>query len=265
MSGWQATVIFGAAFVAGVINSVAGGGTLISFPALVWMGRDPILANATSAVALWPGSLAGMIGYRRELRGSREWMWRLGLPSLAGGLIGAALLLLTPSDLFASIVPFLILFATILFALQEPITRRRRGAPEVDARSEAVEAFHNPARGWWIGAAVFQFLVAVYGGYFGAGIGILMLAALGILGLADIHQMNGLKNFLAVCINGVAALYFIVSGAVVWPDMLIMTAGAIMGGYFGAGLARKLGRKFVRRFVIVVGVAMTVSLLFSSR
>ncbi len=266
MSGWQATVIFGAAFVAGVINSVAGGGTLISFPALVWLGRDPVLANATSAVALWPGSLAGMIGYRRELQGSRKWMWRLGLPSFAGGLIGAVLLLLTPSELFAAIVPFLILFATVLFALQEPITRRLRpAASSGSAAGEATEPFHDPARGWWFGAAVFQFLVAVYGGYFGAGIGILMLAALGILGLADIHQMNGLKNFLAVCINGVAAVYFILSGAIVWPDMLIMTTGAIIGGYFGAGLARKLGRKFVRRFVIAVGLAMTVSLLFSSR
>jgi uncharacterized protein len=254
-------LIFVAAAVAGMINSVAGGGTLVSFPALVWIGVNPIVANATNAVALWPGSLAGMIGFRRELEGSRRWIIVLIAPSLAGGLVGAVLLLLTPERAFARVVPYLILFATILFAAGEPITRRQRraGSEAVDARSP-----HHPGRGWWVGAAVFQFFVAVYGGYFGAGIGILMLAALGLLGLTDIHQMNGLKNFFAFSINGIAAIYFALSGAVSWRHGLVMGAGAVAGGWGGAGLARKLGRTFVRRAVIVIGLAMAASLLLRS-
>lgn len=250
-----------------MVNSVAGGGTLLSFPALVWVGRDVITANATSAVALWPGSLGGMLGYRRELGDTRRWMLWFGLPSIVGGILGAILLLRTPPRTFAAIVPYLILFATVLFAAQERITRALRGprepAPTPPAARSSEELLKAPGRAWWAGAVLFQFMVAVYGGYFGAGIGILMLAALGLLGFTDIHQMNGLKNFLALCINGVAAAYFIISGAVIWADVLVMSAGAVAGGYFGAGLARRLGRTFVRRAVIVIGFAMAVSLLFS--
>jgi uncharacterized protein len=250
---WEAPLVFVAAFCAGMINSVAGGGTLVTFPTLVWIGRDPILANVTNAVALWPGSLSAMVGYRRELGDSRRWVLLLTAPSIIGGLLGAALLLRTPSSTFAAIVPYLILFATLLFGLQEPIARLLG----VDGQAQG-----HPSRAWWIGAAAFQFCVAVYGGYFGAGIGILMLAALGLLGLTDIHQMNGLKNFFAVCINLVAAVYFIVWGTVRWSDAAVMAVGAIVGGYGGAGLARRLGRRFVRRAVVVIGVTMAVSLYF---
>ena len=257
MTFWLAPVVFIAAFVAGMMNSVAGGGTLVLFPMLVWLGIDPIRANVTCTVAVWPGSLGAMFGFRRELGDSRRWMLLLGAPSVVGGLIGAYLLLLTPSRVFASIVPFLIFFATILFAAGEPINRKL--ALNADPQSAGERA---PTRAWWIGAIVFQFVVAVYGGYFGAGMGILMLAALGLMGLTDIHQMNGLKNFFAVCINIVASAYFIASGRVEWPYALVMVAGAITGGYGGAGLARKLGRRFVRRAVIVIGLGMAVSLLF---
>lgn len=253
MDIWQEAVIAAAAFAAGFINSIAGGGTLVSFPALVWMGRDPVLANATSTVALWPGSLAGLYGFRRELKGGRRWLLLFGAPSLAGGVVGAALLLRTPSETFARLIPFLLLFATILIALQEPASRRLR-------RDDADET-ENPTRAWQAGAIVFQFLVGVYGGYFGAGIGILMLAALGLLGFHDIHRMNGLKNFLAICINGVAALYFTLSGAVIWTDVLVMTTAAIAGGYTGARLAYRLGRRFVRAFVIAIGLAMSAAFL----
>jgi uncharacterized membrane protein YfcA len=258
----DALAVFGAAFAAGLVNAVAGGGTLISFPTLVWIGRDPVLANATNAVALWPGSLASMVGFRRELGGSRDFLLRLVGPSLAGGITGAVLLLRTPSHTFAAIVPYLILFATVLFAVQEPVTRfvrhRRHGARPHAAHTPAAAA---PGERWWLAAAAFQFCVAVYGGYFGAGMGILMLAALGVLGLTDIHHMNGLKNAFALCINGVAAVYFALWGAVSWPDALVMAAGAIAGGYGGAGVARKVGRGVVRRAVIVIGVAMALSLL----
>jgi uncharacterized membrane protein YfcA len=245
-------VIAAAAFAAGLINSIAGGGTLVSFPALMWVGRDAVLANATSTVALWPASLAGAYGFRRELKGGARTFLLFGAPSLAGGILGAALLLRTPSETFARLVPFLILFATLLLAAQEPISRRLRGK----------DPAHEPTRAWWAGAAVFQFFVGVYGGYFGAGIGILMLAALGLLGFTDIHRMNALKNLLAICINGVAAVYFIVSGAVIWSDVLVMTFAALAGGYCGARLAYRLGRRFVRLAVIATGLVMSVSLFF---
>ncbi len=247
----HSAVAFGAAFIAGAINSVAGGGTLVSFPALIWLGLPPVAANATSTVAIWPGSVGSMWGYRRELRDAQPGMLALVAPSLAGGIIGAWLLRFTPPALFDKLVPFLILFATMLFMAQEPIQRKLKKA--------------NPGgphgAGWITGAVLFQFLVALYGGYFGAGIGILMLAALSILGLTDIHQMNGLKNFFALCINGVAAAYFVWSKMVFWPDVMVMAIGAIAGGVGGAGVARKLGRTAVRRIVIAIGFGMALSLL----
>jgi uncharacterized protein len=253
MGLWQEVLIAAAAFTAGMINSVAGGGTLVSFPALLWAGRDPVLANATSTVALWPASLAGLYGFRRELAGGRRWALLFGAPSLLGGVLGAVLLLRTPSETFGRLVPYLILFATLLLALQEPISRR--------FLSERAEG-ERPSRVWLVGAVLFQFAVGVYGGYFGAGIGILMLAALGLLGFEDIHQMNGLKNLLAILINGVAAAYFVFSGAVNWADVLVMAFAAVAGGYSGARLAYRLGRRFVRRAVIATGLIMGVSLFF---
>jgi len=270
---WQGVIIFSAAFVAGMMNSVAGGGTLLTFPALIWMGIDPKAANVTSTIALWPGSLGGMVGYRRELRDSRRFMQRLAPSSVAGGLVGALLLLKTPSSTFAAIVPFLIFFATILFAAGEPVMRwlrrkskdEQRAAPHHPSTSEAAPAPHattEPGRAWWAGAIILQFFSATYGGYFGAGNGIVMLAVLGLLGLTDIHQMNGLKNFFAVCINVIASFYFMIWGPVHWAAALVMTVGAIAGGYGGAGLARRMGRRFARGAVIFIGLAMTLSLLF---
>ena len=244
-------VIAAAAFAAGVINSIAGGGTLLSFPALMWIGRPPVVANATNTVAIWPGSFAGVIGFRREIASLDRWLYLLTLPALAGGITGAVLLLRTPEKVFAQLVPFLILGATILVAMQEQIGKRiPMFAAAHEKRTAGSIAF----------AFVFQFLVSVYGGYFGAGMGILMLAALGLIGLRDIHQMNGLKNLLAISINGVAAIYFAWSHAVVWRDAGIMAIFSIIGGYAGARLAKRLGRRFVRIFVIVIGLTMTVAL-----
>lgn len=220
----------------------------MTFPALVWLGLPPVIANATNTVAIWPGSLGGMWGYRRELGGVERRMWVLVGPSLLGGMVGALLLRFTPPGIFERLVPFLILFATCLFMAQDTVQRwlKSRGAGQGPGIA---------------GGIVFQFFVSVYGGYFGAGIGILMLAALSILGLTDIHQMNGLKNFFALCINGVAAVYFIAMGMVSWPDTLIMAAAALAGGYGGAGIARKIGRTAVRRIVVFLGFAMAASLL----
>jgi uncharacterized protein len=241
---------FAAAFVAGAINSVAGGGTLVSFPTLIWLGLNSVTANATSTVAIWPGTVGSMLGYRRELRAAEPRFLALIGPSLVGGIVGAVLLRLTPSSVFDRLVPFLILFATLLFMAQEPIQRKlRTGTGE--ARSTA---------GWMVGAMLFQLGVGLYGGYFGAGIGILMLAALSILGLKDIHEMNALKVILGGTINGIAAIYFIWKGMVYWPYVLVMVVGAIAGGFGGAGVARKLGGKTVRRIVIGIGFAMALSL-----
>jgi len=248
---WHIAAAFGAAFAAGMINSVAGGGTLVSFPTLIWLGLSPVTANATNTVAIWPGSLGGMWGYRSEMREAEPRIYALIAPSLLGGIGGALLLRWTPPAVFAELVPYLILAATLLFLAQEPIQRRLNTAHAAKHRSWR----------WLSGALVFQFAVAVYGGYFGAGIGILMLAALSIIGLSDIHQMNGLKNLFGMTINGVAALYFVWAGMVNWHYVIVMAIGAICGGYGGAGLARRIGRTMVRRIVVAIGFAMTLSLL----
>ena len=252
-------MLFAAGAVAGAINALAGGGTLVSFPALLWLGRAPITANATNTLALCPGALAAMTAFRNDLAPIRRWMLLLVPPSLAGGLIGALLLLRTPERVFAALVPWLILFATGLFAAQGPLTagirrlRRRTERPAVD----------GPRREVWPYVVAFEFAVAIYGGYFGAGIGIMTLAVLGLVGFTDIHHMVGLRNFAALCINGIAAVYFVSQGAVVWPDALVMIVGQIVGGYGGARMARRLGRTFMRRAVVVIGIVMALSLLLT--
>jgi len=248
----HATVSFGAGLVAGVMNAVAAGGTLLTFPTLIWLGLNSITANATSTAAVWPGVLAGVYGYRRELRTLPKRFLYLAIPSLLGGLLGAYFLKLTPSTVFDRIVPYLILFATFLFMIQEPIQRA--------VRSTHPEAHKSAA--WFTGAVAFQFVVGVYGGYFGAGIGILMLAAFSILGLTNIHQMNGFKNLLGGAINALAIIYFVSQKMVYWPDVGVMASGAIAGGYLGAGVARKIGQKAVRRLVVLIGFGMALSLLF---
>jgi len=249
------TLIALAAFVAGVINSMAGGGTLVSFPTMVWLGRPPIMANATNAVALWPGSLSAMFGYRDDMRRVRRWLYLLTIPSVAGGALGAILLLHTTEKTFSRIVPFLILGATLLLAAQELISRKL---------NLIAKAHENPSAGWVVFVFTFQLLVGLYGGYFGAGMGILMLAALGLIGLTDLHEMNGLKNLLAVGINGVAAIYFAISGAVLWVDAIVMALAAIAGGFAGAKLAKRLGRRFVRGAVVFIGLTMTVALFLKN-
>jgi len=243
----HAILLWLAAFAGGMLNSIAGGGTLVSFPALLWHGIAPIEANATNALALWPGSLTSAWGYRAEIRGGGRRYLVLMIPSLVGALLGAVLLRRTPAPLFAHLVPFLILFATLLFAVQSPLQRwlRRPGSP--------------PHMGL-PGAVGFQFAAATYGGYFGAGMGIVMLANLALIGLTDIHQMNGLKNIFGFVINFAAALYFIHAGLVHWPEALVMMAGALAGGYASTGVARRLGREFARRAVIVIGLVIAISL-----
>jgi hypothetical protein len=244
-------VLFGAAFAAGAINAIAGGGSLITFPTLVWLGREPIRANATNTVSLSPGSLAALLALRHDLAGLGGWIAWGSVPSVVGGAVGALLLLRTPPPLFARLVPWLIGLATVLFALSgrggaAAVARRPRGRALTPA---------HPA------ALLYQLVVSVYGGYFGAGIGIMMLAGLGLAGLTAIHGMLALRNFYAMCINAVAALYFAARGAVDWGDAAVLTAGQVAGGFAGARLARRLNPPAVRTVVVAIGAAMAVSLL----
>jgi uncharacterized membrane protein YfcA len=236
-----------AALIAGVMNSIAGGGTLLTFPALVALGVPPINANATSTVALWPGSLGSIWGYRGELRGARLWALGLAAPSVLGGAVGAWLLLATPPERFEALVPWLVLGATALFVLQRPLMPRITTPRE---RSDAGATSGRPGP-WIVGA---QFLIAVYGGYFGAGVGILMLAALGFMGLRNIHRMNGLKNWGGLCMNVVAAVIFAFSNLVSWPIAVAMALGAVLGGYIGSRSAQRVSQELVRNAVVAIGV-----------
>ncbi|HEY4303757.1 MAG TPA: sulfite exporter TauE/SafE family protein [Gemmatimonadaceae bacterium] len=249
--------------VAGAINSIAGGGTLLTFPALVGLGITPLVANATSTVALWPGSIASMLGYRAELSGSFRWAVGFAVPSLVGGGIGAWLLLRTPPSRFDTIVPWLVLGATTLFILQPRIVRwiqRRRADSVAGATTERPDQTSNgsfPS----VGVLVLQLFVGIYAGYFGAGAGIIMLAALGLIGLTNIHRMNGLKNWGGLCANAVAAVTFAFSSLVSWPIALAMAVGSISGGYLASQGVQKVDQKHVRIIVIAVGLSGGVWLL----
>jgi uncharacterized membrane protein YfcA len=237
-----------AGFVAGCINAIAGGGTNVSFPALVWLGLPAVRANATSAVALWPGSLAGAWGFRGPLaRARREWLW-LVVPSLVGGAVGAVLVVRLPSRVFAGVAPWLVLGSTLLFAAHT-IRRQRLG--------ERAAAPPTLRRRSLAAGALVQLAIAVYGGYFGAGIGILMLASLGLSGVDRLDVANGLKNLFAAAINGAAIAYFVASGAVDWPTVPIMAAGAVAGGLTGASVAQRLPPLVMRWTIVAIGLVMT--------
>ncbi|MEO8563096.1 MAG: sulfite exporter TauE/SafE family protein [bacterium] len=246
--------------MAGFVNAIAGGGTLLTFPALVAAGLSPLAANATSTVALLPAALSSMVGYRGELAGARRWAALFALPSLIGGGIGALLLLHTSNATFERIVPWLVLGATALFLLQRPLLRIvRAGGAGTELGDEALSA-RRPSLALLAG----QLAVGIYGGYFGAGIGILMLAALGLMGFTNIHRMNGLKNWGGFCINVVAAAGFALSGIVRWPVALGMAAGSVVGGYIGARAAQRVPQAVVRTAVAVVGVSSGLWLLARS-
>lgn len=236
--------LFLAAAVAGALNAVAGGGSLISFPALVAFGQPPILANATNTAALWPGTLSSAVAYSRDTKIYRDLLMTLLIPSLVGGFLGALALVSTPPELFNAIVPFLVLGATLLFAFRDPFTRWLR-------LGNGEEKVGTGGRVWGF---LFQLFVATYGGYFGAGIGILMLGSLSVMGLRDIHRMNGLKTILGTLINVIAFTFFAIKGLVVWRLAPVMAAGAIIGGYVGARTAKRVDPQAIRIFVIIVGL-----------
>lgn len=238
--------LFFAGILGGALNAVAGGGSFITFPALMFSGVAPIRANATNTVALWLGVTASTGAYRKHLNFSRRVMIPLAITSVIGGVAGAFLLLRTPAQTFQRVLPWLLLAATSLFVIGPRLSRGSRNGLAHDATRTAIAV-----------AAIFELVVAVYGGYFGGGLGILNLAMLAALGMTDIHAMNGWKAVLGGIINGAAVVTFVAKGAVVWRPGIVVIAGAIMGGYFGAHYAQKLPQPWIRAFVIAVGTGMT--------
>ncbi|MQA28241.1 MAG: TSUP family transporter [Luteitalea sp.] len=276
-----------AAFVGGALNAVAGGGSFIVLPALLFAGVPPVAANATTTLALWPGSLASAVAYRREAAVARHWLMRLGGVSLIGGFLGGLLLVRTSDASFLRLLPWLMLLAAVTFTFGTPFTARLRtlgrvapaprrattgatSAPPPGSRDphpapgtaapapgtpDAASPGPHPPPLW---SLPMQLAIATYGGYFGGGIGIMMLASLAIAGMTNMHEMNGVKSVLAVAINGVALAEFIVSGTVAWGPGMLMVAGGIAGGYAGASLARRFSGRVVRGFVTAVAWTMTI-------
>lgn len=250
MERWESMAIaFGAALGGGAINALAGGGTILTFPALIGLGIPPVIANATSALALWPSGVGGSWGFRREIAEAERWWLWLVVPSVAGGALGAILLLSLPSEFFALIAPYLVLVATLLMALERPVEKLL----PIHPGRKASTAEH-------ITAIVVQFAVATYGGYFGASLGILVLTALTLVGVRDIGQANGLKNLFSLAIKGVAVAYFIAIGAVVWGYAILMVVGAIVGGYAGGELGHRVEERVLRLIIVLIGVGMAITL-----
>lgn len=254
MEYWQACLIVcPAAAVGGAINAIAGGGTLVTFPALMFVlesitgtGSGAILANGTNTVALCPGSFSSSWGYRREVRELWRWTRLLALPSVVGAALGAWLVVTGEEQKFRAMVPWLICLATALFILQPRLSGMLASTPGV-----------QPADQRWL-VTVLQLAIGIYGGYFGAGIGILMLSSLSLLNAGGIHQINGLKTVLAGLINGVSMVIFIADGSVHWPLAIPMIAAAMAGGWAGATWARRLDKSLVRKIVIGIGITLTV-------
>lgn len=248
---WTWCLLFVSAFLAGAVNSIAGGGTLLTFPSLLSV-LSPVNANATSTLALLPGSLAAAWGYRRELAECGPHLRRLWPPSLIGGILGSLLVIRLPERVFAGMVPWLLVGASTLMLLQKPIARRLGAHPHA-----------APSAGTLAAIVIFQFFVGVYGGYFGAGIGILMLSSLAFVGIPNIHHMNAVKSVLAATMNGITALIFAVSGVIVWKYAIAMAVAASAGGYLGARVARKMKADYVRAIVICIGFAVAAYSWFS--
>ena len=250
---WSMPLLFAAAFAGGAVNAVAGGGTLLTFPTLLTL-LSPVGANATSTMALLPGSLAAAAGFRKELQANRETLRLLWPPSLIGGILGSILLIRMPEKVFASLVPWLLVLASVLLLLQKPLARYLGAHPHLRPKGSTV-----------IGIVAFQLLVGIYGGYFGAGIGILMLSSLALAGIPDIHAMNAVKNILAVTINGVTAVILAFAGVVVWKYAALMAVGSIAGGYAGARVARRMRPDYIRVMVVSIGFGVAAYSWWSSR
>ncbi|MGG6265668.1 sulfite exporter TauE/SafE family protein [Leptolyngbya sp. AN03gr2] len=241
----HAFLLFGTAFIAGGLNSVAGGGSFITFPTLIFTGMNPVVANATNNTAIWVAALSSAGAYRKDLGIPRKQLLLLCGVSLIGGMIGSIALLYTSSDVFKKLIPYLLLFATVIFVFGDSLKawfQRGKTSSETLPLSRLM---------------LIQFAIALYGGFFGAGIGILMLATLTFMGIKNIHSINAFKTFLGSCINGIAIVPFLFAGVISWQQVIVMSIGGSLGGYLCAHYARKLDPQLVRRFVIFVAVSMT--------
>ncbi len=244
--------LFIAAMLGGGLNAVAGGGSLIAFPSLVAFNVPLIPANATNTVALWPGSIGGILGFWDEIKSERRLLVLLLIPSLIGGLLGAIILISTPPAVFKAVVPFLVLFATLLFAGRDWVnrfTRQRAGANPGEEHIGLVG-------GVW--GTLFQLAIAMYGGFFGAGQSIMMMASFSIMGMQNIHRINGIKTALALSINGIAIVVFALKGVVRWDLGLLMGVGGLIGGYAAARISKRVDQRYLRLFVIAVGLFVSV-------
>jgi hypothetical protein len=244
---YEAVLLFFAGVLGGAVNAVAGGGSFVTFPALLFARVNPLAANATSTIALWLGTTASGGAYRSKLKVPRKVMAPLLATSVVGGLLGAFLLIKTPPQTFMKVIPWLMLAATLLFAFGKYLTNYISAGIGQDASSGAIA-----------GASFVELFVAIYGGYFGGGMGIMNLAMLASLGMTDIHAMNALKVVLGSTTNGVATFAFVLSGLIAWRQAIAMTLGALIGGYSTAHFALKLPQIWIRQFVIAAGLSSTI-------
>ncbi|MDB4839079.1 sulfite exporter TauE/SafE family protein [Amylibacter sp.] len=239
---FEVILLIFASFFAGIINSIAGGGSFLTFPALVFTGVPTIAANATSAVAVFPGYLSGALGFAKELREApKSKFFLLIILSVLGGILGSLLLLITPSDVFSFVIPWLLGFATILFAFGNYI-------------SEWAEKTNGSGG---IMGRIATLVVCIYGGYFNGGLGIILLALFSALGMRDIHLMNGLKNMMSFALSAASVVTFAIAGIVFWQQAIIMMIAATIGGYFGVFVARKLSKNTIRSIIVIIGLIMT--------
>lgn len=244
----QACFLFIAAWISGVLNSVAGGGGLIIFPVLIVTGLPAINANATSTLASSPGYIASISAYRDKLQTHQQLSWFLGSVSIAGGIIGATLLLHTPTAIFNKLVPYLMLIATVIFTFGRLIETRLKIVPKENTQN---------SWGFLFKASFIQFFISIYGGFYGLGISFLILASLSLLGIRNFHTINALKVLMMLCIDSFAILTFIFADVIIWHQAIVMMVGTTIGGYSGALIASNIEPKLIRRIVIVIAWIIT--------
>ena len=243
MTIFELSLLASASFIAGIINSIAGGGSFLTFPALVFTGVPTIAANATSAVAVFPGYLSGALGFAKELKEYPKSKFLLLITlSIMGGIGGSLLLLITPASVFSYIIPWLLGFATLLFAFGDFVAKWAK---------------KNSNSNGFLGNLT-TLIVCIYGGYFNGGLGIILLALFSTLGMRDIHLMNGLKNIMSFALSAASVVTFAIAGIVFWQQAIIMMIAATIGGYFGVIVARKLSKNTIRMIIVIIGLIMTV-------
>ena len=252
---WRLPWLIFASFLGGALNAVAGGGSFLTFPAMLGVGLGPIQANATNTVALWPGQLTSIAGYRDEVRKHKSLAVKMGLAGLVGGSVGAIILLNTPAKTFISLVPWLLLFAAIVFAVSDPVMKylQRRAEARSGVAIESAEA--KAERNYWP-LAFATVVICFYIGYFGAGAGFLIISLLSVFGFQDLNEMNAMKVVSTTMANGMACILFAFSGKVEWHWCLSAMVSCALGGYLSARISQKLDQRFLRILVVVIGLGM---------